>query len=144
MRISALKRSNVNMSLSRRNAVGIKITDLLSNQILLFHAVRAAARALNVDRRLIEHHLYINQSKPLLGIYAIELQDVSKNMSSDVHVQVNSKRLELTNVHTNEVRVYPSVSKAARELKLYQASISLYLKENRSNPFKGIYKFRYI
>jgi len=41
----------------------------------------------------------------------------------------------VTNADTKEVTIYPSIGVAARALGYHQASISLYLKENRTNPF---------
>jgi hypothetical protein len=52
--------------------------------------------------------------------------------------------VEVTNVETNEVTLYPSISSAARGLGYRQASISLYLKENRAKPFKGLYLFKLV
>jgi len=54
------------------------------------------------------------------------------------------KKVEVTNVETKEVTIYPSIGVAARALLLHQASISLYLKENRTKPFKGKYFFKLV
>lgn len=53
------------------------------------------------------------------------------------------KKIEVTNVETKEVIIYPSIGAAVRELGYYQGSISLYLKENRTKPFKGLYLFKW-
>ena len=53
-------------------------------------------------------------------------------------------KVEVTNVDTKEVTIYPSISAAARVLSYRQPSISLYLKENRNKPFKGKYLFKLV
>ena len=53
-------------------------------------------------------------------------------------------KVEVTNVLTKEVAVYPSIGAVARALAYRQASISLYLKENITKPFKGIYLFKLV
>lgn len=45
-------------------------------------------------------------------------------------------------METKEVTLYPSIGAAARALGYRQGSISLYLKENRTKPFKGLYLFK--
>ena len=59
-------------------------------------------------------------------------------------MQKTSLKLEVTNVNTNKTIVYTSISAAARELGIRQPAISLYLKENRTKPFKGVYFFKLI
>ena len=61
---------------------------------------------------------------------------------NSIKIQKTSKKIEATNVETNEVTLYPSIGAAARALGYHQPSISLYLKENRTKPFKGLYYFR--
>ena len=140
MRISALNRSNTNLSLFNTRNLQIKVTDIISNNIVIYHAIKAAARALAIDSRLIEYFLYINNNKPVLGKYTFELLN---NNSSSSKIQKNSQEIEVINVITNETKIYSSIGSAARDLKLHQASISLYMKENRVKPFKGIYVFKY-
>jgi len=53
-------------------------------------------------------------------------------------------KVEVTNVNTKEITIYSSISSAARELGYRQASISLYIKENRIKPFKGKYLFKLV
>jgi hypothetical protein len=140
MRISALNRSNTNLSLFNARNIKIKVTDIINNNVTIYHAIKAAARALYIDRRLIEYFLYIDNNKPVLGKYTFELL-TNNNLSSNI--QKNSKEIEVININTNEIKSYPSIGSAARDLKLHQASISLYMRENRVKPFKGIYIFKY-
>ena len=53
-------------------------------------------------------------------------------------------KVEVTNIDTKEITIYSSISAAARTLGYRQPSISLYLKENRTKPFKGKYLFKLI
>ena len=108
MRISALNRSNLNLSLSNKKSLQIKVTDSLNNKITIFHAIKAAARSLAIDSRLIEYFLYIDNKKPILGIYVFELLS---NKNSSYNIQKNSQSIEVTNIDTNETKIYPSIIK---------------------------------
>ena len=54
------------------------------------------------------------------------------------------KKIEVTNIETQEVTLYPSIGAAARALGYRQASLSLYIKENRTKPFKAKYLFKLV
>ena len=49
--------------LSKGQSSGIKVvvTDLETNTSTTYHAIRAAARALDIDKRYIEHYIYLKQ-----------------------------------------------------------------------------------
>ena len=53
-------------------------------------------------------------------------------------------KVEVTDVDTKQVTVYTSIGAAARALGFRQPSISLYIKENRTKPFKGKYLFKLV
>ena len=110
-----------------------------------YRAIRAAARALNIDKRYIENYIYLKKDNPVLGKYIFILK--SKGESTNlIHgkIQKTSTKVEVTNVDTKEVTRYSSIGGAARILGYHQASISLYLKENRTKPFKGKYLFKIV
>lgn len=94
------------LSKAQSNGMKVVVTDLKTNITTTYHAIRAAARALDIDKRYIEHYIFLKQDKPVLGRYTFKLN--SYNKSTD------------------------------------QPSISLYLKENRTKPFKGKYLFIWI
>nr|YP_010727756.1 homing endonuclease [Leptographium wingfieldii]WDZ67393.1 homing endonuclease [Leptographium wingfieldii] len=147
MRIAAQKRIEQpeylnKLSVGQPNAVEIEVTDLKTNTSTKYHAIKAAARALNIDRRYIEHYIYLNQDKPVLDRYIFKLAEEETTLASKV--QKTSLSIEVTNVETKEVIIYPSIGAAARALGYRQPSISLYLKENRTKPFKGLYLFKLI
>lgn len=151
MRAAALKRSPetlAKMSASQSMKIQVEVTDIETNTSTTYHAIKAAARALGIDKRYIEHYIFLNQDKPVLGKYTFKFLDteglVQTTSSTAVKVQKTSKMVEVTNVETKEVRIYPSIGAAARALGYRQPSISLYLKENRTNPFKGMYLFKLV
>ena len=173
MRAAALKRSPetlAKMSASHPMKIQVEVTDIETNTSTTYHAIKAAARALGIDKRYIEHYIYLNQDKPVLGKYTfkllhtegqVEKPNIGKvqpessvvlsregstqtTFSAAIKVQKTSKKVEVTNVETKEVTIYPSIGAAARALGYRQASISLYLKENRTNPFKGMYLFKLV
>lgn len=150
MRSAANKRSSetlAKLSLAQPTNIKVEVTDIETNTSTIYHAIRAAARALDIDKRYIEHYIFLNQDKPVLDRYTFKLlssNDENINLVKVEKVQKTSLKVEVTNVQTKEVTIYPSISATARALGYRQASISLYLKENRTNPFKGIYLFKLV
>lgn len=151
MRISAIKRSKSleylsKLSAAQKSSIEVEMFDIKTNTTTTYHAIQAAARALGLDKRYIENYIYLNQDKPVLGRYTFKLLTSEKFIGVDLNnkIQKTSKKVEVTNVETNEISIYTSISSAARSLGIHQGSISLYLKENRSKPFKGKFVFKYI
>lgn len=153
IRIAANKRMEspevlAKMSTGQSSGIRVEVTDVETQTSTTYHAIKAAARALSIDKRYIEHYIYLNRDKPVLGKYTFKLiscDDENFNAFNDpsIKVQKTSKKIEVTNAETKEVTLYPSVGAAARALGYHQASISLYLKENRTKPFKGLYFFKW-
>jgi len=136
------------MSIDQTSGVKVEVTDVETQTTTTYHAIRAAARALSIDKRYIEHYIYLNQDKPVLDKYTFKLissdgEILNPFNDPSVKVQKSSKKIEVTNVETKEVTLYPSIGAAARALGYRQPSISLYLKENRTKPFKGLYLFKW-
>jgi hypothetical protein len=135
------------LSKGQPSGIEIEVTDLETNNTSTYHAIRAAARALDIDKRYIEHYVYLKQDKPVLGRYTFKLTLNSDHMNTKLineKVQKTSKRVEVTDVETKEITVYSSITAAAKALGYRQPSISLYLKENRTKPFKGKYLFKLV
>lgn len=141
------------LSKAPTSGIQVEVTYLITNTTNIYHAIRAAARALDIDKRYIENYIYLKQDKPVLGRYIFKVQALNLDTSSKstnliheakVRVQKTSIKVEVTNVETKEVTVYSSITTVARTLDYHQASISLYLKENRTKPFKGKYLFKLI
>jgi hypothetical protein len=168
MRIAAKKRMEspenlAKISASQSSGIKVEVTNLETNTFTTYHAIQATARALGIDKRYIEHYIYLSQDKPVFGKYTFKLINsegkVNPFNAPSVKVQKTSKNLEVTNIETQEVTLYPSIGAAARALGYRQASISLYIKENRfgrrycvaaepcsagTKPFKGLYIFKLI
>jgi hypothetical protein len=137
------------MSTDQSSGIKIEVTDVETQTSTIYHAIRAAARALSIDKRYIEHYIYLNQDKPVLDKYTFKLissNGENFNLFNDpsIKIQKTSKKIEVTNVQINKITIYPSIGAAARALGYHQASISLYLKQNRIKPFKGLYLFKYV
>ena len=138
------------LSKGQSTGIEVEVTDLEAqapNNTTTFHAIRAAARALDIDKRYIEHYIYLKQDQPVLGRYTFKLNSNSDNQSRNLipeKVQKTSIKVEVTNVDTKEVTIYSSITAAAKALGYRQPSISLYLKENRTKPFKGKYLFKLV
>jgi len=144
------------LSKGQSSSIQIEVTDAKTNTSTTYHAIRAAARALSIDRRYIEHYIYLKQTKPVLGRYTFKLVNLnlvtSESLGQNTNIisvnkeklQKTSMKVEVTNVNTKEITIYYSISSAARELGYRQASISLYIKENRIKPFKGKYLFKLV
>lgn len=144
MRIAAYKRSPetlAKLSAVQSRSIKVEVTDMETKTTTIYHAIRAAARILGIDKRYIEHYIFLNQDEPVFGRYTFKLldsNDKSPNLINLEKVQKTFKKAEVTNVDTKEVTIYPFICAAARALGFRQASISLCLKENRTNPFKGM------
>jgi len=152
MRAAAILRSkspetSAKLSAAQASSIKVEVTDLAKNTSTIYHAIRAAARDLDIDKRYIEHYIYLNSDKPVLGRYTFKLLNSDSESPKLVNVekaQKTSMKVKATNVETKEVTIYPSIGAAARALNYRQPSISLYLKENRTKPFNGIYLFELV
>uniref|UniRef100_UPI0030E3C8D0 hypothetical protein n=1 Tax=Dematophora necatrix TaxID=2751867 RepID=UPI0030E3C8D0 len=106
-----------NKSAAQPKSIELEVTDLETNISTTYYAIRAAARALGIDKRYIEHYIYLKQEKPVLGRYAFKLLNLEKGYTSlggDVnYIQKTSLKVEATNVVTQKVTVYSSIGAAA-------------------------------
>lgn len=115
------------LSKGQSSGIQIEVTDTKTNTSTTYHAIRAAARALNIDRRYIEHYIYLKQDKPILGRYTFKLVNLnlvtSESLGQNTNIinvnkeklQKTSMKIEVTNVDTKEITIYSSISSAARE-----------------------------
>ena len=121
----------------QRTRQKIEVTDLELNVTTEYHAIRAAARALDIDRRYIENYINLNQTEPVKGRYTFKR--IGEAEVTNVGKQATSQKIEVTDLETNEVSVYASMGSAANSLGVRQAAISLYLKEGRKAPYRKRY-----
>lgn len=135
MRENALNKYKLSLWTGNPKGIVVKDLNLVTNEITIYQSIRVAARAIGVNDKIIENYLYVDASKPILDKYLIEL--LSRN--NKTYLQKTSKDIEVTNVLTGVVKVYPSIGTAAIYLKLHQAPFYLYIKDKRLKPFKDIY-----
>lgn len=147
MRIIASNRSAElldKLSKSNPSSIPVEVTNLETNTTTTYHAIKAAARALKIDKRYIENYIFVQKDKPVLGKYIFKINPDNKDTNLNNKVQKTSIRVEVTDIDTKEVITYPSIGSAAKALGYRQPSISLYLKENRTKPFKGKHLFKLV
>lgn len=118
---------------------------VLTNSVLgitkQFSTMKAACQFLGISSRRLSNYLKNNESSFTNGqVSTIKGYTIAKLDS----VKRESKSIEVTNIHTNEVIKYSSISLAGEALGISQSSISVYLSRKRTTPFKGIYLFKLI
>ena len=85
----------------------------------------------------------LKNDKPVLGKYIFKINSDNKNTNLNNKVQKTFMKVEVSDIDTKEVITYPSIGAPAKALGYRQPSISLYIKENRTKPFKGLYLFKW-
>lgn len=119
---------------------GVVLTNSISGITKQFSSMKAAYQFLGVSPRRLTNYLKNHES-------SINGQDntikgfIVSWLDSAIS---NGKAIEVTNIHTNEVTKYASVSSASETLGISQASISTYLSRKRTTPYKGTYLFKLI
>jgi len=150
MRIAALRsglspETKMKRSLGQSHGFKVEVTDVSTGVKSSYHAIRAAARALGIDRRYIENYIYLKQEVPVFERYTFKLLGAAKDISSNTEIefdknsirkQSSALKLEVLDVEANVKTIYSSITSAAKDLNIRQPSISLYLKDKRTKPFK--------
>ena len=141
----------MNRSLGQSHGLKVEVTDITTGVNSSYHAIRAAARSLGIDRRYIENYIYLKKETPVFGRYTFKLlgslEDTKTNFllnKKNIRKQSSALTLEVLDVETNIKTIYTSITSAAKFLHIPQPSISLYLKNKRTNPYKGKYIFKLI
>jgi len=106
MRIATKKRMEspeylAKISASQSSGIKVEVTDVETNTgFSTYHAIQAAARALGIDKRYIEHYIYLSQDKPVLGKYTFKLINSEEKANPfnapSVKIQKTSKKIEVT------------------------------------------------
>lgn len=74
MRIAANNRyKSPELYAAQPNCIKVEEVDLETNTSTIFDPIRAAARALNIYIKYIEHYIYLKQDKPAKGKYTFKL-----------------------------------------------------------------------
>lgn len=97
MRVAANKRSEsseflAKLSKGQSSGIKVEVTDIKTNTSTTYHATRAAARALDIDKRYIEHYIHLKQEKPVLGRYIFKL--VNFNSDKEIPNLVNDEKIQ--------------------------------------------------
>lgn len=102
------------LSAAQSSSIGVEVTDIKTNTSTSYHAIKAAARALGIDRRHIKHYIYLKQDKPVFDRYIFKLLNTEGEITNSIveKVQKTSKKVEVTNVETKEITMYSSVGAA--------------------------------
>ena len=136
---SDLDFSSISNLTNKRQAV--LLTNSVSGDTKQFSSMKAAYLFLGISPRRLSN--YLKNKEYLLAngqVSTIKGYNITK---LDL-VKCNSKAIEVTNINTNEVTKYFSLSSASEALGISSASISTYLRRKRTTPFRDIYLFKYI
>src|SRR5438874_5577757 len=120
----------------------IQVIDILTNIVTVYSSIRATSKSLNINKIAIINYINLKKADPVLDRYTFVKMDKPSTIRNNI--QKSSLKIEVTDIETGSKKIYPSVTSAAKTLGLYQASISLYLKEKRTKPFKSKYIFKLI
>jgi len=119
----------------------VELTNCETGDTKQFLSMQAAHQFLGISSRRLSKYLQDNENSNTKGeVKTIKGYIITKIDSPNS----NFKAIEVTNIHTNEIIKYSSVSSASKDLEISQSSISLYLSRKRTTPFKGIYLFKFI
>ena len=139
------KATSISDSSSSSNLTNSRQAVLITNDVLgitkEFSTMKAAYQFLGISHKRLLNCLNNNESSFSNGqVDTIKGYTVTKLDS----VKWEGKGIEVTNINTNEVIKYSSLSSAAEAIGISQSSISTYLSRKRTTPFRGIYLFKLI
>lgn len=119
----------------------VLLTNTKIGYTLEFSSMTDAAKYLEISRAALWYFL-----KNLANTGSGTIKGYSISKITDSHVKVNRKYLQLkvTDVDTNEVIIYPSLTLAAEALGVNRASILGYLAKKRTNAYKNKYYFKLV
>jgi predicted transcriptional regulator len=130
--------SSSNLTNSRQ---AVLLTNSVSGITKEFSTMKAAYQFLGISHKQLSNYLKNNESSSsneqvntIKGYIITKLDSVKRE----------GKGIEVTNINTNEVIKYSSLSSAAEAIGISQSSISTYLSRKRTTPFRGIYLFKLI
>ena len=141
IRLAAINRSPEQLnrsSIAQPSSQKLEVINIITGVKTIYHAMKAAARELGIDRRYIENYIYLKQKKPVIDKYIFNFVDGNVN---NINKQSTCKKIQVLDLEKNTKMIYPSITKAARILGLRQAAISLYLKDERTKPYRKRYLF---
>lgn len=122
---------------------------LLTNKTLgltkEFSTTKEACKYLGISSKQLSNYFKNNESSTDKQVSTIKGYSITKiNSHIPDTVKRYSKCIEVTNIITNEVTKYPSVTSAAEFLGISAASISTYFNRKRTTPYRNKYLFKLI
>lgn len=136
---ASLDSSSISNLTNSRQAV--VLTNSVSGITKQFSTMKAASQFVDISPKRLSNYLKNNEYSFTNGqVSTIKGYTITKIDS----VKRDSKAIEVTNIHTNEVLRYSSISSAGEAVGISQPSISVYLSRKRTTPFRGIYLFKLI
>ena len=121
----------------------VELTNSVTGITKQFSTMSAAYQFLGISPRRLSNYLKNNKSESTNGqVSTLKGYIISKLDSNSV--KQNCKTIEVTNIQTNEVINYFSISSAGEALGIPESSIYVYLSRKRTTPFRGIYIFKLV
>lgn len=108
MRVIASNRSPEfldKLSKSNSSSIAVEVTNLETNTTTVYHAIKAAARALKIDKRYIENYIDLKKDKPVfvLGKYIFKINSDNKNTNLNNKVQKTYMKVEVSDITLNKL-----------------------------------------
>jgi len=119
----------------------IRLTNKLTGISKEFSSMTDAAKYLDISRARLGYFLsnMSNTNNDALKGYTIY-----KITDSQVKVNRKSNSIEVTDIYTNEVKLYPSLTLAAETMGVPRSSLSGYFANKRTNPYKNKYNIKLV
>jgi len=119
----------------------VLLTNKLTGISKEFSSLTEAAEYLDISRARLGYFLsnMANTDNETLKGYMI-----SKITDTQFKVNRKSNKIEVTDIDTNEVTIYPSFTLAAEALDVPRASLSGYFAKKRTNPYKNKYNLKLV
>lgn len=119
----------------------VLLTNKVTNDIREFSTMTEAAEYLDVSRGRLWY--FFNQTVKS-GNETLNGYTITKIVDSQNKVNRKRNKIEVLDVDTNEVTIYPSFALAGKALDVSQSSISTYLIKKRTSPFRKKYVFKLV
>ena len=116
----------------------VLLTNKETGDIKEFTSMTDAAKYLNVSRARLWYFIHKTEDETLKGYSVSKLENLENKITR------GTKGIEVTDLETNEVTIYPSFTLAAEALNIPTSSISGYFAKQRVNPFKKRYIFKLV
>nr|YP_009945078.1 GIY-YIG endonuclease [Monilinia laxa]QOE17442.1 GIY-YIG endonuclease [Monilinia laxa]QYB19867.1 GIY-YIG endonuclease [Monilinia laxa]QYB19952.1 GIY-YIG endonuclease [Monilinia laxa]QYB20033.1 GIY-YIG endonuclease [Monilinia laxa]QYB20129.1 GIY-YIG endonuclease [Monilinia laxa] len=117
----------------------VELTNSVTGITKQFSTMKAAYQFLGISPRRLLNYLNNKSAAPSTDGQASTIKGYIISKIDSDSVKQNCKTIEVTNIQTNEVINYSSISSAGEALGIPQSSISVYLSRKRTTPFRGIY-----